>query len=67
MFLRKNKRPNGKTFLSIAKGYRDPESGKSKQITKLKIGYLEDLINEYDDPIAHFEALALSMTKDEAI
>lgn len=67
MFLRKNKRPNVKTFLSIAKGYRDPETGKSKQVTKLKIGYLEDLVNEYDDPIAHFEALAQSMTKDEAI
>lgn len=67
MFLRKNKRPNGKTFLSIAKGYRDPATGKSRQVTKLKIGYLEDLIKDYDDPIAHFEALAKTMTREEEI
>lgn len=65
MFLKKDKRPNGKTFLSIVKGYRDPVTKKSRAKSMLKIGYLEDLYDKYDDPIAHFSALAKSMTEKE--
>lgn len=67
MFLKKDKRPNGKTFLSIVKGYRDPVTKKSKAKSILKIGYLEDLYDEYDDPIAHFTELAKSMTEKEKL
>lgn len=66
MFLRKNKRPDGRTFLSIAKGFRDPATGKSRQVTILKIGFLEDMYSKYPDPIAHFEKIAQDMTNEES-
>ena len=47
----------GKIYLSFVQGYRD-ENGKIKQKTIEKIGYLEDLKNIYDDPIAHFKRIA---------
>ena len=55
MFLRKSI-SHGKPYLSFVQGYRD-ESGKSKQKTIEKLGYLEDLKKEYDDPISHFRAV----------
>ncbi len=64
MFLKKcfNKK-TGKTQLSIAHGYRDKE-GKSRQKTVMTIGFLEELTEKYDDPIAHFTAIAKEMTKE---
>lgn len=44
----------GKIYLSFVQGYRD-ENGKSKQRTIKKIGYLDDLKKEFDDPITHFK------------
>jgi hypothetical protein len=55
MFLKKSI-SNGKVYLSFVQGYR--KNGKSKQKTIEKIGYLEDLEKIYDDPIAHFKAIA---------
>ena len=56
MYLRKSL-SNGKIYLSFVQGYRD-ESGKVKQKTIEKIGYLDDLKKLYDDPIAHFKEIA---------
>ena len=47
----------GKIYLSFVQGYRD-ENGKVKQKTIKKIGYLDELKNQYDDPIAYFKNLA---------
>jgi transposase len=55
MFLKKTK-SRGKTFLSFVEGYR--VNGIVKQRTVEKIGYLEDYLNVYDDPIAHFKQVA---------
>lgn len=66
MFLRQQKRANGKTNLSIIKGYRDPVTKKSKQKVVKNLGYLEDYLEQYEDPIAYFKELAEQMTKDEA-
>lgn len=54
----------GKIYLSFVQGYRD-EFGKVKQKTIEKIGYLEDLKNIYDDPIAHFKEIAKQRTNEE--
>ena len=43
----------GKIYLSFVQGYRDA-NGKVKQKTIEKIGYLEELKKQYDDPIKHF-------------
>lgn len=60
MFLKKYNYQNGRTFLSIVEGYR--ENGKSKHRTVQKIGFLDELSNDFDDPIAHFTQLAKDMT-----
>lgn len=47
---------NGRVFLSFVQGYRI--DGKVKHKTIEKIGYLDELKEIYDDPIAHFKAVA---------
>jgi hypothetical protein len=42
-------------------GYWDPESKQSRTKTIRSVGYLDELEKDYDDPIAHFEALAEKM------
>lgn len=60
MFLKKTK-SKGKTFLSFVEGYR--VNGIVKQKTVEKIGYLEDYLDIYDDPIAHFKQVAKERTE----
>ena len=53
MYLRRNlNRKSGRTQLAIVHGYRDSQ-GKARQKTVLKIGYLDVVAQEYEDPIAH--------------
>ena len=52
----------GKTYLSIVEGYRI--DGKVRHKTIEKLGYLEDLEKQYDDPIAHFREIAKQMNKE---
>ena len=64
MFLRKNRSSKtGRTYLSIVQGYRDSE-GKNRHKTVRKVGYLDVLEKEYENPIAHFEQLARKMTDE---
>ena len=64
MYLKKSKYKNGRTFLSINESYRDPASKTNKNRSVMKIGYLDDLAGKYDDPVAHFKALAAMMTEE---
>ena len=52
----------GKTYLSIVEGYRI--DGKVRHKTIEKLGYLEDLKEQFDDPIAHFKEVAKQMSKE---
>ena len=52
MFLKKCKYKNGRTFLSIVNGYK--VNGVTKHEVIKKIGYLDELEKEYDNPIEHF-------------
>jgi len=63
MFLKQNKSHN-KIYLTFAQGYRD-EDGKIKHKTIQKLGYLDDLKKEFDDPITHFKEIAKQKSKDE--
>ncbi|MGI6164648.1 MAG: IS1634 family transposase [Limnochordia bacterium] len=47
---------NGRVYLSFVQGYR--VDGKVRHKTIEKIGYLDELEKIYDDPIAHFKAVA---------
>lgn len=65
MYLKQDKRPNGRVYLSIVKGFRDPVAKKNKQKAIKSIGFLDEFIDEYEDPIAHFKQLAKQMTEKE--
>lgn len=64
MYLRACPGYKGKIYLSFVQGYRD-ENGKVKQKTIEKIGYLEDLKKQYDDPIKHFKEIAKQRNNEE--
>ncbi len=64
MFLKKDKRPNGRIYLSIVESYRDPETKKPKQRKVKSLGFLDDLEKEYDNTISHFSLLAKQMTEE---
>ena len=53
LFLKTTKYKNGKVYLSIVDGYR--VNGKVKQKVFQKLGYLDELEKEFDDPIAHYK------------
>jgi len=54
---------NGRKYLSISQGYRDPLTKKSKAKTIKSLGYLEDLAKQYPDPIAHFKRVVAEMNE----
>lgn len=62
MYLNKLKKPNGDIYLSIREKYHIPKVG-SRERTIESIGYLSELKNKYDDPIAHFTRYARELTE----
>ena len=65
MYLRKPKKPNGRTYLTIVQGYRD-ENGKNRARTVKSLGYVDALEAELGDPVAHFEEECRRMTAEAA-
>ena len=65
MNLKQSRRPDGRVYLSIEKGYRDKTTGKPRAKTVLSLGYLDELEKEYEDPVAHFKEVARKMTEEE--
>lgn len=64
MYLKACPSHKGRIYLSFVQGYRD-EFGNVKQKTIKKIGYLDELKNQYDDPITHFKNIAKEKNKEE--
>jgi transposase len=65
MYLKKSTRKNGRVYLSIADGYHDPKKGYSRTVNINKIGYLDTFLDQYDDPIAHFEEVVAQMNLEK--
>jgi len=66
MFLKiTTSKDTGKTQLSIVKKVRDPVTRTPKDVVVQPLGYLEAYIDQYEDPIAHFRAVARRMTEEE--
>ena len=63
MFLRKSV-SHGKIYLSFVQGYRD-ENGKVKQKTIEKLGYLDDLQKQFNNPIEHFKNIAKDKSSEQ--
>ena len=55
MHLRKQKRSDGRIYLSVVQSYRTPE-GKTRSKTIRSLGYLDELACTYEDPVSHFQA-----------
>ena len=63
MFLKQSKSHN-RIYLSFVQGYRD-ETGKIKHRTIKKIGYLDELEKQFDNPIEHFKNIAKEKNNNE--
>lgn len=66
MHLKKTKQKSGRTYLSIVDGYYDKQRGHARTITIEKLGYLDDLEKQYDDPIAFFKKRVEKLKKEKA-
>lgn len=56
---------SGRVFLAIVQPYKHKESGNTRTKTIKSLGYLDELANDYSDPIAHFTQLAKTMTQEQ--
>jgi transposase len=66
MYLKKTpNKKTGRVYLSLAQGYRDKLKGYATNKTVEKIGYLDELMKEFNDPIAHFKEVARRLTEEE--
>lgn len=66
MYLKKStNKKTGRTYLSIASGYRDKSTGKPKTVLIKSLGYLDVLQKEFEDPIAHFTEVVNQMNIEE--
>ena len=59
----KTSKSNGRLYLSIVQGYRDPVTKKVKHKTIKSLGYIDILKKEYPDPISHFSKVIEEMNK----
>ncbi len=70
MFLKATKQKNGRINLSFVHGFRDPKTRKVKQKVIENLGYVDEYLHLYEDPIAHFREVArqrtLAMKEGEA-
>lgn len=64
MYLYKQKKSNGDIYLAIKEKYHVPNKG-SRERTIEKIGYVSELKEKYEDPIAYFTQYAADLTKQK--
>ncbi len=63
LFLKQSKFKNGKTYLSIVDGYRI--DGKVKQKVYQKLGYLDDLKKQFENPIEYYRNYIENLKKEQ--
>jgi transposase len=63
MFLKSTKQKNGRIYLSFVEGYRDPVTKKTKHRVIESLGYLDEFLDRYEDPQAHFREVARIRTQ----
>ena len=65
MFIKKIPKPNGRTYLTVVHGY--SKDGKTRHKTIQKLGYLDELQKQYEDPIAHFNDVVTAMNEERRV
>lgn len=63
MFLKSTKQKNGRINLSFVEGYRDPITKKIKHKVVENLGYVDEYLDQYEDPQAHFKEVARLRTE----
>lgn len=63
MFLKTSKQKNGRINLSFVHGYRDPVTKKIKHRVIENLGYVDEYLDRYEDPVAHFKEVARIRTQ----
>lgn len=66
MYLKKNKTRDGRIHLSIVDTYYDRTKGHSRSKTIESIGYLDELMKIYEDPISHFSKRVEELKQEKA-
>lgn len=66
MYLKKTPQKNGRIYLSIVDGYYDKQKGYSRQVTIEKLGYLDELEKQYEDPIEFFSKRVQELKNEKA-
>lgn len=54
MFLKTTKQKNGRVFMQYVEAYRDDNRNPKQRVIE-KIGYVDEYVDKYIDPIAHFK------------
>ena len=57
----------GRKYLSIVQGYRDPLTKKVRHRTVKSLGYLDQLVKHYPDPVAYFRSITEEMNQKAAL
>lgn len=63
MFLKSTKQKNGRINLSFVEGFRDPVTKKIKHRVIENLGYVDEYLDRYEDPQAHFREVARLRTQ----
>ena len=63
MFLKSTKQKNGRINLSFVEGFRDPVTKKTKHKIIENLGYVDEYLDRYEDPQAHFREVARIRTQ----
>jgi len=63
MYLKKSVARKGRIYLSIAEGNYDPVTKRTRTVNIQKLGYLDELMKEYADPIAHYTTVVAEMNQ----
>jgi hypothetical protein len=70
VFLKVTRQKNGRVNLSVVHGFRDPVTKKTKHKLIENLGYVDEYLDRYEDPIAHFKEVVrlknLEMKQEEA-
>lgn len=66
MYLKKTPQKNGRIYISIVDGYYDKQKGYSRQVTIEKLGYLDELEKQYEDPIEFFSKRVQELKNEKA-
>ncbi len=64
MFLKTTKQKSGRINMTFVHGYRDPATKKTKHKVIENLGYVDEYLELYKDPIAHFREVARKRTAE---